>query len=421
MAYRPRNSPRGRPSRRRETAAANTATAPVDADDYQRLLTTLPLSLYIHFPWCQKKCPYCDFNAYATQATLPEREYIDALLRDLETELPRVRGRRIHSVFIGGGTPSLFSGKAIQRMMKLLAGRLQLSPGVEVTLEANPGTLTRGNLEAYHEAGVNRISLGVQSFDDERLRGIGRIHDAETARRAIGMIQEAGFTELNVDLMFGLPGQSRAGALNDLNIALECAPTHISWYQLTVEPNTVFHARRPPLPDHDLLSDIQQQGQALLRAAGFEQYEVSAYAKAGDAHQCRHNLNYWCFGDYLGIGAGAHAKLTQVDGGAIKRYARHRIPPSYMRLAGGDAAIAEVKTLEADELPLEFMMNALRLNRGIHPALFTQRTGLPLHLIEQQLEAGVERSLISYSGDTIKATGLGRRYLNDTLQLFCRP
>ncbi len=383
--------------------------------------TNPPLSLYIHLPWCIKKCPYCDFNSHAIdKEAFPENDYIDALISDLESELPRIWGRPIVSIFIGGGTPSLFSAEAIERLMAALRSRLTFYHNTEVTMEANPGTAEAERFKAYRESGINRLSIGVQSFDDEKLKRLGRIHNSTEALAAIAMAKDAGFDEINIDLMFGLPGQSIDEAMSDLDVAMEQQPTHISWYQLTIEPNTVFYSKPPALPVDDLLWDMQQRGQAYLSDEGFDQYEISAYARKGENHQCQHNRNYWRFGDYLGIGAGAHGKLTHVAEGRVERYARHRIPQSYIDKVKQSNAITETRSPGRDELPLEFMMNALRLNEGFHPSLFFQHTGLPLSHIHRQLEIAEEKGLIEWDLNKIKPTETGHRYLNDLIELFMK-
>jgi oxygen-independent coproporphyrinogen-3 oxidase len=383
--------------------------------------TNPPLSLYIHLPWCIKKCPYCDFNSHAIdKEAFPENDYIDALISDLESELPRIWGRPIVSIFIGGGTPSLFSAEAIERLMAALRSRLTFYHNTEVTMEANPGTAEAERFKAYRESGINRLSIGVQSFNDEKLKRLGRIHNSTEALAAIAMAKDAGFDEINIDLMFGLPGQSIDEAMSDLEVAMEQQPTHLSWYQLTIEPNTVFYSKPPALPVDDLLWDMQQRGQAYLSDEGFDQYEISAYARKGENHQCQHNRNYWRFGDYLGIGAGAHGKLTHVAEGRVERYARHRIPQSYIDKVKQSNAITETRSPGRDELPLEFMMNALRLNEGFHPSLFFQHTGLPLSHIHRQLEIAEEKGLIEWDLNKIKPTETGHRYLNDLIELFMK-
>ncbi len=376
-----------------------------------------PLSLYVHLPWCVRKCPYCDFNSHESgHNTLKENVYIDALIRDLETELPRIWGRRINTIFIGGGTPSLFSAEAIDRLMAELRARLNFYPDIEITMEANPGTAEAEKFRAFRNAGINRLSIGVQSFDNEKLKQLGRIHDTDEAGAAIQMAKSAGFAEINIDLMFGLPDQTIDEALSDLQSAIDQEPHHISWYQLTIEPNTVFYSKPPTLPEDNLIWEMQEQGQELLAQQGYRQYEISAYAK--ENHQCLHNLNYWQFGDYLGIGAGAHGKLTDVAAGSVTRKAKHRIPERYIELAGNDAVAGDSKTLSKDDLKLEFMMNVLRLNEGVHPSMFMQRTGLPLSDIQSQLKEAEAKELIEWNLHTLKPTAKGRRYLNDLLLMF---
>jgi oxygen-independent coproporphyrinogen-3 oxidase len=376
-----------------------------------------PLSLYVHLPWCVRKCPYCDFNSHeAGHNALKEKVYTDALIRDLETELPQFWGRRINTVFIGGGTPSLFSAEAIDRLLAELRARLNFYPDIEITMEANPGTAEAEKFQAFRKTGINRLSIGVQSFNNEKLKQLGRIHDAEEANLAIQMAKSAGFSEINIDLMFGLPEQTVEDALSDLQSAIDKEPQHISWYQLTIEPNTVFYSKPPTLPEDDLIWEMQERGQELLAQHGYRQYEISAYAKPG--HQCLHNLNYWQFGDYLGIGAGAHGKLTDVAAGSVTRKAKHRIPERYIELAGSDAVIGNRKILNKEDLKLEFMMNMLRLNEGIHPSMFMQRTGLPISDIQSQLEEAELKDLIEWNLQTLKPTCKGQRYLNDLLQLF---
>lgn len=377
----------------------------------------IPLTLYIHLPWCVRKCPYCDFNSHEIGRNTPrEEDYVDALIRDLEGELSRIWGRRITSIFIGGGTPSLFSDAAINRLLLEVQARLNYYPGIEITLEANPGTAEAEKFREFRQAGVNRLSLGVQSFDDAKLEQLGRIHSAEEARNAIRMAQDAGFEDINIDIMFGLPGQVVEEATRDLQHAVDHGPTHISWYQLTLEPNTVFYSRPPQLPDDDLVWEMQEQGQQLLSDNDYRQYEVSAWSKTGQ--RCVHNLNYWEFGDYLGIGAGAHSKITNIAEGSILRTARHRIPDSYMQRAGTEAVYAEKRELGNTDIPLEFMMNAMRLTEGVQPQLFLQRTGLPLNCVQSQLQAAEKNGLLEWSITRLKPTERGNRYLNDLLQLF---
>jgi len=379
--------------------------------------TNPPLSLYIHLPWCVKKCPYCDFNSHEVKNNnFQEQEYVKALIKDLEFELPRIWGRSIISVFIGGGTPSLFSANAMETLLAAFRARLTLHPELEMTLEANPGTADADNFKAYREMGINRLSIGVQSFNNEKLKRLGRIHNSEEAVTAIEIAHESGFKEINLDLMFGLPDQTIEEATNDLQQAIALKPTHLSWYQLTIEPNTVFHAKPPVLPDDDILWEMQQQGQNLLAEHGYEQYEISAYAI--NKHQCLHNKNYWQFGDYLGLGAGAHSKVTDVAAGKINRFTRQRIPNSYLQKAGTGDVIIETRCLTQDDIPLEFMMNALRLNKGFHPSTFFNYTGLPISHMQSQLEQAEQKELIQWDINRIKVTELGQRYLNELLQLF---
>ncbi|MCW5569337.1 MAG: radical SAM family heme chaperone HemW, partial [Dokdonella sp.] len=340
-------------------------------------LAAPPLSLYIHIPWCVKKCPYCDFNSHALREGIPLGTYVDALLADLDGDLAdfgEAARRPLASVFFGGGTPSLFTPAAIGRILDGVAARLAFAPGAEVTLEANPGTIEHGRFDGYRTAGVNRVSFGVQSFDDAMLARLGRIHSSDEATRAIDEARAAGFDNINLDLMYALPHQDLAGALADLERAVALAPEHLSHYQLTLEPNTLFAAKPPPLPDSDSAWDMQEHGQALLAAHGYLQYEVSAYARGG--RRSAHNLNYWTFGDYLGVGAGAHAKLTDTTTGTIRRRAKQRTPRAYLEHAAGPRRIATDTVVAAADLPFEFMMNALRLVDGVPMALFAQRTGL---------------------------------------------
>ncbi len=373
--------------------------------------TTLPpLSLYIHIPWCLRKCPYCDFNSHA--GTFDERAYVEALTADLARDLPRVWGRQVQSVFIGGGTPSLFSAEALDQLLSAVRAMVKLQPLAEITLEANPGTAEAGRFREYRALGIDRLSIGVQSFDDEALARLGRVHDGREARRAVELAHAAGFERINLDLMFALPGQTRAQALEDLETALALEPGHLSHYQLTLEPNTLFHACPPAnLPDDDDAWAIQQACLERLAAAGYDHYEVSAHARPG--HHCRHNLNYWEFGDYLGIGAGAHAKISEGATHTITRLAKPRHPEAYM---AGEAA--SERRLDADDAALEFMMNALRLREGFAPHLFSDHTGLPLSRIEPALREAEARGLIEWTIHRICPTERGWRFLNDLLALF---
>ena len=376
-----------------------------------------PLSLYIHVPWCVKKCPYCDFNSHQLAGELPEKAYVDALLHDFQREL-QVAGseRLIHSVFIGGGTPSLLSASAYQRLFAGL--QAFFADDIEITMEANPGTYEHDRFQAYLDAGVNRLSLGVQSFQDDKLNALGRIHCAQEAQQAIAAITKAGFGNINIDLMHGLPGQSLEDALYDLQQAIDLQPAHISWYQLTIEPNTVFYAKMPVLPPDETLWDIQEAGQTLLASAGFVQYEISAYSQPGRRSQ--HNLNYWQFGDYIGIGAGAHGKLTNAGSGQITRNWKTRMPRDYLaadvNISGNFEAGQRV--LAPDELAIEFMMNALRLHEGVDARLYSERTGQSLDSISKPLQLARQRGLLDPRIDRLKPTPTGRLFLNDLLELF---
>ena len=372
-----------------------------------------PLAAYVHIPWCVRKCPYCDFNSHAAGAELPEAAYVDALLADLDEDLEQVQGRRLSSIFFGGGTPSLFSAPALGRILDGLERRVGFADDIEITLEANPGTFEQAKFRDYRQLGINRLSIGVQSFQADKLKTLGRIHDGGEAIRAADMARAAGFDNFNLDLMHGLPQQSLEDALADLRTAIAQQPTHLSWYQLTVEPNTEFWSRPPQLPDDDILWDIQEAGQALLAEHGYRQYETSAYAQPG--RQARHNLNYWTFGDFLGIGAGAHAKLTQADGRILRSW-KTRTPKDY--LDPGKPFRAGEKQLQADELPFEFLMNVLRLTDGVPALLFTQRTGLPLDLLAAGRREAEARSLLVSDPQRLVATTKGQLFLNDLLQLF---
>lgn len=371
-----------------------------------------PLSVYVHLPWCVRKCPYCDFNSHEQRGDLPERAYVDALLLDLESQLPRVWGRRLESIFIGGGTPSLFSPEAIDELLSGLRARLPWRPDLEVTLEANPGTAERGFFRGYREAGVNRLSLGIQSFDPGLLREIGRIHDDADAHAAIAQARAAGFEEVNLDLMFGLPRQSLAQGLADLETAIAARPSHISWYQLTLEPNTLFAARPPVLPADEIVDELFAQGQCVLEHAGYTRYEISAYAGAGS--ECRHNRNYWEFGDYLGLGAGAHGKVTDVAAQTVTRLLKPRHPEAYLR----DPRAASLTPIEPRSLPFEFMLNALRLTAGVPAELFPERTGLALEGIGPVLAQARARGLLDTDRAFLRATEPGLRFLNDLLEMF---
>lgn len=382
------------------------------------LLTSLPpLSVYVHVPWCVRKCPYCDFNSHAAQGELPEDRYLQALTADLDQSLPQVWGRKVVSVFIGGGTPSLLSAATMDAMLALLRSRLPLLPDAEITMEANPGTVEAARFADFAASGVNRISLGIQSFNDDRLRALGRIHDGRAAREAIAIAQRH-VERINLDLMFALPGQTLDGCLDDVETALSFGTEHLSLYHLTLEPNTVFAKYPPELPDDDTAFEMQDRIEARLAGAGYDHYEISAYARPGA--RCRHNLNYWEFGDYLGIGPGAHGKLSFHD--RILREARVRNPQSWMDAllepAAGATHLAESRLVGPDELPFEFMLNALRLADGVPAASFAERTGLNLATIARPVARAVERGLLDEDPTRIRATALGRRFLNDLQSLF---
>ncbi len=404
-----------------------------------RLDTLPPLALYVHLPWCLKKCPYCDFNSHElmpakvplvpplsgegfalgrrgdaqTNSSLPEADYLEALNADLEAALPSVWGRHVMSVFIGGGTPSLFSPAGIDRLIANIRARLPLEPGGEITLEANPGTFERERFFAYRQAGVTRLSVGVQSFDDEHLHAIGRVHDAAQARAAVAEAAQA-FQTFNIDLMYALPGQNMAALQRDVDTALAYKPPHLSVYHLTMEPNTAFARNPPSLPDEDTASDMLDLITERTATAGQLRYEVSAFAHKG--HRCEHNLNYWRFGDYLGIGAGAHSKLSFPD--RITRQVRWREPAMYMQRAMQGQAMSNNVPVGAGDLPFEFMLNALRLREGFDPRIFTERTGLPLLKIDDALGKAIERGWLVHDGASIKPTVRGFDFLNDVQQLF---
>lgn len=376
-----------------------------------------PLSLYVHLPWCVRKCPYCDFNSHAAKGELPFDAYVDALVRDLEHDLPLAWGRTVHSVFFGGGTPSLFPARAVERILQAASARLRFAPDAEITLEANPGTAEHDRFDGYRAAGVNRISFGVQSFDDGCLQRLGRIHDSAEAEAAVKLAQDAGFDNLNLDLMYALPGQDLAMAQRDLEHAFALQPAHISHYQLTLEPNTVFFARPPQgLPDDDAAWDIQERCQALLAEAGYGHYETSAYARPG--RQCAHNLNYWRYGDYLGIGAGAHGKLTLGAEQAIVRRWKHRHPAAWMETAGTAQAIGGDERIGPERRPFEYMLNALRLHEGFDLLDFEARTGLDRERIMPQLREAQEREWLEVAASRVTPTALGRRFANDVIALF---
>ena len=376
----------------------------------------MPLTLYVHLPWCVQKCPYCDFNSHEAREPLPEGAYVTALLADLEQDLPRVWGRRIDSVFIGGGTPSLFSAEALDRLLSGLRARLPLRPDGEVTLEANPGAVERGKFVEFRAIGINRLSIGVQSFDDDCLRRLGRIHDRRAAFAAAEAAHAAGLENFNLDLMFGLPGQTVEQGRSDMANALALQPAHVSYYQLTIEPNTRFYHSPPRLPDEETIERIQHHADGQLARRGYRRYEVSAYAR--DGRRCRHNLNYWEFGDYLGLGAGAHGKLSDPAAGAIRRLWKVKRPSAYLATAGTPACLGGDSALAKTELPVEFLMNALRLVEGVPAALFEERTGLPLTALQPGLERARARDLLEPDPARLQCTATGLRFLNEVLQEF---
>jgi putative oxygen-independent coproporphyrinogen III oxidase len=391
---------------------ATTVQAPA-AGSSLRLAALPPLSLYVHVPWCVRKCPYCDFNSHELREALPDGAYVDALVADLERALPSVWGRRVHSIFFGGGTPSLFPAEAIDRLLAAFRARLQLAADAEITLEANPGTFEADKFRDFRAAGVNRLSIGIQSFDPTRLKALGRIHDDREAHRAIGIAHES-FDNFNLDLMYALPEQTLAQAESDVAQALATGAPHLSFYHLTLEPNTLFHRFPPPLPDEETSAAISDMVEERLAGAGYAHYETSAYARPGA--ECRHNLNYWRFGDYLGIGAGAHSKLSFHD--RIVREMRYKQPREYLARAAAGDAVQEHHAVERRDLGFEFMMNALRLAEGFDVALFTERTGLPVAAVDRPLAAAESTGLIERDHVRIRPTALGRRFLNDLLQLF---
>ncbi len=378
-----------------------------------RLAALPPLALYVHMPWCVKKCPYCDFNSHELKGSLADTEYADALIRDLENALPSIWGRRVYSIFFGGGTPSLFPAATMDRLLAAFRARLSMEPDCEVTLEANPGTFEAEKFRDYAAAGINRLSIGIQSFNPGHLKALGRIHDDTEAWRAIEIASKH-FTNINLDLMYGLPDQTPAESEADCAAALSCGTSHLSFYSLTLEPNTVFHRYPPALPDADAEANMQDAIEARLGEGGFTHYETSAYARTG--RECRHNLNYWRFGDYLGIGAGAHSKLSFPD--RITRQARFKQPNSYFDNLGKGTAVSEEQVVGPRDLPFEFMMNALRLTEGFPVAMFTERTGLPITAAAKALDAAEEKGLIARDHERIRPTERGQHFLNDLLQLF---
>ncbi|MFN3234375.1 MAG: radical SAM family heme chaperone HemW [Gammaproteobacteria bacterium] len=371
-----------------------------------------PLSLYIHLPWCVRKCPYCDFNSHVSRVAIPQKRYIQRLLDDFETQLPKIRDREIQSIFFGGGTPSLFEADYLKQLFTGLFERHPFKKDCEITLEANPGTMEQGRFSAYREIGINRLSLGVQSFQDEKLQLLGRIHNSKQAQTAIAQAKESGFDNFNIDIMHGLPGQSVKDACEDLNTTIALNPTHISWYQLTFEPNTPFYYKKPLLPDEEILADIEQEGFKLLQKYDYRRYEVSAFSKP--EKQCQHNVNYWTFGDYIGIGAGAHSKITQSE--YIHRHWQEEYPHKYLN-SQNEMTVRE-KVIPKDEIAFEFMLNHLRLHCPVYYAIFESRTGLAKKEIYKNLTHLSEKKLVSLYDDKFETTNLGKQFLDDVVKSF---
>jgi putative oxygen-independent coproporphyrinogen III oxidase len=416
-----RAAPERGPDRRQTGRDSETALTPLAFDALP------PLALYVHLPWCVRKCPYCDFNSYEANGALPESRYVEALLADLDHELVLAGERRVESVFLGGGTPSLFSGAAIARLLDGIRARVPLAASAEVTLEANPGAVEAERFAAYREAGVNRLSIGAQSFRSPQLHSLGRVHDPHDVRRAIALARSAGFASINVDLMYALPEDEPEGALADLATALDAGPSHLSWYQLTLEPNTAFARRPPPLPAESVVGEIERLGRARLAAHGFERYEISAYARAGA--RCVHNVNYWTFGDYIGVGAGAHGKLTMPQGAQsedtvpqpahVQRRAKSRNPRTYMERAGTSAGVAIERITDPRQLRIEFLMNALRLPDGVSVECFEQRAGQSVNGLAAARAEAERRGWLSPNRDELRASATGLDLLNALLALFC--
>ena len=374
----------------------------------------IPLTLYIHIPWCVRKCPYCDFNSHKIPGTIPEKAYLAALINDLELDLGKTAGRRITSIFFGGGTPSLLSASSIGEIIDKVAKTMPTTKNLEVTLEANPGTVEQQKFADFKAAGVNRLSIGVQSFQNEKLKVLGRIHDRKEAIKAVEIAQKVGLNNLNIDLMYGLPQQSVADALSDLKQANQLNPAHLSWYQLTIEKNTIFYKSPPRLPEEAEIENIEMQGSHYLAAAGYKRYEVSAYSK--DQSACQHNLNYWQYGDYLGIGAGAHSKLTDMQKQCITRFNKVRQPKDY--LAKTKTYISQEKVLQLDDIAFEFFMNTLRLYQPISYQLFTERTGLPIGYVDKQIKYAAQENFIDYDEQSLWLTAFGQKYLNNVIEVF---
>lgn len=379
-----------------------------------RVYMSIPLSLYIHIPWCVRKCPYCDFNSHEAKASLPEELYVAGLIQELDSRLHFIQDRPLKSIFFGGGTPSLFSAKSIGQILDAVAKRVSMDTQIEITLEANPGTIDQAHFGGFRMAGINRLSIGIQSLQDDKLKILGRIHDRANAMHAIKYAKDAGFNNFNLDIMYGLPHQTMQDALQDIQDALAFQPTHFSWYQLTIEPNTVFYRKPPPLPADELIWDMQLAGQELLQTAGFKQYEISAYSCANQ--QCLHNKNYWEFGDYLGLGAGAHSKITNHATGEVVRFSQVRQPKDY--LDASKRQRLQTNVIAEKDLIFEFMLNALRLSDGVPAILFTQHTGIPLSRIESILSLAIERGLLIDNKNHLRPTELGKKFLNNLTMMF---
>ena len=380
------------------------------------LLKPPPLSLYVHMPWCVRKCPYCDFNSHQAPQNIPAEEYIQALIADLEDDLPMVWGRPVGSIYFGGGTPSLFKADQISDFLSAVRARLDLRPDVEITLEANPGTIEHDSFSAYANAGINRVSLGVQSFDNAMLKRIGRIHGRDEIEQSLQSLHTAGITNFNIDLMYALPGQSAAQSISDVELALAAEPTHLSFYQLTIEPNTAFALQPPQLPQEDKAWDMQQTGLERIEAAGFGQYEISAFAKPG--MQSRHNLNYWRYGDFLAVGAGAHGKITVAGQNSILRYAKHRQPKRYLNSLQSRDWLAQTRELSDEDRVFEFFLNQLRLKNGVHIDDFSARTGLAWQVVESRVQHAIDKGLLEVNEKRLRPTRLGWKFVNDIQQLF---
>ena len=375
-----------------------------------------PLALYVHLPWCVRKCPYCDFNSHQAPSQLPAKEYVAALLADLELDLPLVWGRAVQSIFFGGGTPSLFDAESVSNMLDGFRARMRISPYAEITLEANPGTTEHGSFSAYRDAGINRISLGAQSFKNASLQRLGRIHGCDEIEMAVEAIRAAGISNFNIDLMYGLPGQSLADAVDDVRRALDCGPSHLSHYQLTLEPNTAFYANRPELPDEEISWDMAEQCGTLLMDAGFRQYEISAWAREG--FECRHNLNYWRYGDFLGIGAGAHSKITLPAEQSVRRRVRQRLPKAWLEAMQTGKWLVEDRLIDEEERVFEFFLNQLRLHDGIIKKQFSPRTGVSWNSVSERVEKAINKGLLTDTKEVLKPTSLGWRFTNETQAMF---